>query len=58
VRGAEVQPRVDSPFTSMMRSPDWRPARSAGVSGSGAITVTQSLRTPIWMPRPPYSPVV
>ena len=46
------QPSVDLPSTSMIWSPVSMPARSAGVSGSGATTVIQPSRTSIWMPRP------
>lgn len=46
------QPWVDLPLTSTTWSPVWMPARSAGVSGSGATTVIQPSRTSIWMPRP------
>ena len=46
------QPSVDLPSTSMIWSPVSTPARSAGVSGSGATTVIQPSRTSIWMPRP------
>ena len=52
------QPSVGRPSSMTMRSPVITPARSAGVSGSGATTVIQPSRTSIWMPRPPYSPVV
>ena len=40
-------PSVDFPSTSMIRSPVWMPARSAGVSGSGATTVIHPSRTSI-----------
>ncbi len=45
-------PSVDLPSTSMIWSPVATPARSAGVSGSGATTVIQPSRTSIWMPSP------
>ena len=52
------QPSVEVSLSMMIWSPVWMPALQAGVSGNGAITVIQPLRTSIWMPSPPYSPLV
>ena len=50
---SDFHPSVDLLSMAVIWSPVWIPARSAGVSGSGATTVIQPSRTSIWMPRPP-----
>ena len=49
---------VLSPSTLRIRSPALIPARQAGVSSIGEITVRTSFLRPIVMPRPPNSPLV
>ena len=51
-------PSVDFPSILMMRSPARMPARHAGVSSMGAMTVSQLFLTPISIPRPWNSPFV
>ena len=51
------------PFTGvssslMIRSPGLMPARKAGVSSIGEITLTKPSSMPTSMPRPPNSPCV
>ena len=49
---------VDSPLICTMRSPFFTPARPAGVSGMGFMTVSCPSRIAMTMPRPPKAPEV
>ena len=53
-----VSPITLSPSTSVMRSPGWTPARSAGVPSIGATTLTKPFSWVTSMPSPPNSPFV
>ena len=55
---SSARPSVPSPLISTILSPESSPARNAGVSSIGAITVRTSSLTPMVMPRPPNLPAV
>ena len=55
---ARVMPWVGVSSILMMRSPARTPARAAGVSSMGAMTLTKPSRVPTSMPKPPNSPWV
>ena len=48
--------RTGLPSTWVIRSPVLRPARSAGVSSIGEITLINPSSWVTWMPRPPKRP--
>ena len=52
----KVSPSTLSPFTAVMKSPDWIPAASAGVPSIGDTTLIQPSSCVTSRPRPPNSP--
>ena len=53
-----VNPMTGSPSRWLIRSPGSMPARWAGVSSMGEITLIRPLSMDTWMPNPPNSPRV